>query len=254
MARFSFQKIFLRSPVSYLFIGSLFGMVFFLGFLFWGSSSKNPSLRYSGPLIRPDYTNFKVKASHPGGTSILHQDKEIYTKLLRTPNPSSEVEENFSSLPEEPLPFSEDISPPKSLQNLTPLPVTLESLHASQSPPLSKNANFESWTDVFENLVKEGLEESLSETPDISYHVYLAPFPTKELNQIEWKRVRAKNKILLQNLPITILRHQKADGTFQFHTQIGPFSCEQDAKKLCSSLQKNQVSCRVIQEKLPLPS
>lgn len=231
--------------IIFLIFGGL-GLLTALG-VFWLLRDDAPlASSYAAPLIKPDYNVFKIKALQPGGTPILHQDKEIYNQFLKNKQ-ENDPEKDLSPLPDASfalLDESTQSSFPPSLKSApSPTPPTLESL--SQEHVL-EDTSPKALSDIFENLLNKGLED-LENTK--TFYVALPPLLSKDLAQIEWRRLRTKNKNLLQNIPMAISRLEKSSGEAQFQVQIGNFTSSREAENLCLSLQHKKISCIVAEKK-----
>ncbi len=234
-----------KNPHKFIFFIVLGGLSLLLAgalsWLFLGTTAlESSSLSYSAPLLKPDYETFKIKAPNPGGSTILHQDKEIYNQLIKKEGILEAPEEDFSSFPDEASPLLEER--PEASETKMSLPPALESLYTHDSDAaLPKEESSKSWSDIFETLLDQGIESS----PPSSYCVSLPPSITKERAHMEWRRLRANNIKLLQNLPMTLSRNEKLDGKIQFQIQIGVFKSQSEAETICLSLHHKKVPCTV---------
>ncbi|HQS84570.1 MAG: hypothetical protein B7Y25_06685 [Alphaproteobacteria bacterium 16-39-46] len=220
--------------------------------LFWvifeKTSHPSSSASYSAPLLKPDYETFKIKAPNPGGSTILHQDKEIYNQLIKKEEKLESPEEDFSGFSNESLPFLEESTETTKKQPLPP--PSLESLYTHDSDiPLPKEEPSNSWSEIFDTLLDQGLETTLEGSS--FYCVTLPPVSDKEQAHTEWRRLRSNNKMLLHNLPMTIIRTENSDGKIQFQIQIGVFKSKPDAESICLSLQHHKIPCQVTDTKGP---
>ncbi len=220
--------------------------------LFWvifeKTSKPSSSALSSAPLLKPDYETFKIKAQNPGGSTILHQDKEIYNQLIQKEEKLEAPEEDFSGFSSEVLPFLEESMETTKKQAL-PHP-SLESLYTHDSDiPSPKEDSSKSWSEIFDTLLDQGIETTL-EIPHF-YCVTLPPVPDKEQAHTEWRRLRSNNKMLLHNLPMTIIRNENSDEKTQFQIQIGVFKSQPDAESVCLSLQHHKIPCQVTDTKGP---
>lgn len=78
---------------------------------------------------------FKEKPTDPGGSKVLHQDKEIYTSLLDGRLNKNEGETHLGELPETPLFVEEEIvSPPAPLISVSESEVLVTPLPKTPSP------------------------------------------------------------------------------------------------------------------------
>ena len=210
------------------------------GIKIWIHAEDSSPSPYSAPLIKPDYETFKIKAAHSGDTHILHQDKEVYHQFVPR-STSPEREEGLASPSEEPLTsFPEPSLPPPSFSSSED-PVALESLNSSFLSSAETTA--EPWADIFETLLETDLS-TLEQNPS-SYAVYLPPFETKDVAQMEWKRLRGIHADLLNLLPLNIIKQMHPTGKIYFQLQIGPFKTQTEANSLCLSLKNRGSLCRV---------
>ena len=203
------------------------------------------------PLFISDGKPFKIRAKDPGGFQILHQDKEIYNRLVKNASTPEVHSDDIASPSEEPILLNEETPSlaemPKRDDN-----ITLESLHiAPNSPPSPMDeAQNKSWTDIFENLIQNGIEENnQSNSRPLTYRVQLAILKNKDQAHAEWHRLSIKFKHLLQNLNMSILSEVKPDGSLRFYIQVGDFSSSKEAESLCATLKQHNVSCLVMTQK-----
>ncbi|MBS0184958.1 MAG: SPOR domain-containing protein [Proteobacteria bacterium] len=219
-----------------------------ISLLFWGILNKeshhSSSSLYSAPLLKPDYETFKIKSQNPGGSPILHQDKEIYNQLIKKEEKLETPDEDFSAFLTDPTSFLEEGT--EILKDQPLPPPSLESLYDPETNfPSPKESTPQSWSDIFEELMEQGIEPAASVQNSQFYCVTLPPVQDKEHAHTEWRRLRSKNKLLLQNLPMTITRDEKLEGKVQFQIQIGAFKSESEAENICLVLQNQKIPCYI---------
>ncbi len=204
------------------------------------------------PTISPTPVPVKVKPENPGGMVIPDQDKVIYDRISHDPMPVK-VEKLFPE--EEPvLPPEEESVEPTIVVEEAEIPFVIEEMNEKlQEGQVDKNETLQSETVDVKTVVNSvppattsitptSAPESEKPAPEI-WHAQLFSSTDKVKVERIWKKILAKHKGLLSNMPMNIV---KADipgkGTF-YRLQVGDFTTKDRAANLCTKLKKQKQDC-----------
>lgn len=80
-----------------------------------------------------------------------------------------------------------------------------------------------------------------------AYRIQLAALRSRDGVESEWKRLRSRNKDLLGELELSVMRADLGPGKgVFFRLRAGPLADEQAAKALCQKLSERKVGCLVV--------
>lgn len=199
-----------------------------------GSLPKNPGSS-SIPFIASQGP-FKEKPAHPGGSKVLHQDKEIYTFLLDGSSEKESPETLLGDGPEGPLMMEEETPQADSpaLPPLTPIvsivpPPPVSAQKETDPPKLSRAPD--------PAAVSKTLAEKKS-----GYALRLMRCATKSICQRELKKLMHQSAKLFSKIPLSM----EKEPSGKLMLCVGPFDSEQKALATQSVLLKQNISSTLL--------
>jgi hypothetical protein len=197
-------------------VGILFSALILIsgvsGYLLYNTTMEPPPK--VTPIIRAANGPIKSKPSSPGGMKVPHIGVEVLNPL----NTNTPV--FMAPSPEEPILFPET-------------PTVADMAGIIQPPPLSA----------------PGLEINPvpAETTDLktTYRVQIASVKSEWEAKDEWKRLKRRYPVLLQQLNLSVARADLGEKGIFYRLLIGPFPGKAAANEFCLSAKKRKLACLI---------
>lgn len=209
-----------------LLLGCLFVVIYLL--------LKGPIENEEVVTIAPTQKPVKIRPENPGGMLIPDQDKVIYSRLTQDTIPAK-VEKLFPDEEEKPV-MPEVVAEP--VIDDIPVLEEVEDVKVIQAEPLPEK----------EVKVSEKVEPKKVEMPKVEpkkgeWKVQLYSSTDKAKVEKQWQVISKKQKALVSDMPMQIVKADIAGkGTF-YRLQVGAFETRQMAANLCAKLKKQKQDC-----------
>lgn len=188
--------------------------------------------------IAPTQKPVKVRPENPGGMVIPDQDKVIYSRLTQDTIPAK-VEKLFPDEEEKPV-MPEVV--PEVVAETAEIPVfeEVEEVKVIQAEPLLEKKEEVKFP---EKVEPKKVEKPKAETPKGEWKVQLYSSTDKAKVEKQWQTISKKQKALVSDMPMQIVKADIAGkGTF-YRLQVGAFETRQMAANLCAKLKKQKQDC-----------
>ncbi|PIR31881.1 MAG: hypothetical protein COV36_06445 [Alphaproteobacteria bacterium CG11_big_fil_rev_8_21_14_0_20_44_7] len=226
-----------------------------------GRGTTNP---LDAPLIQASNDSFREKPEDPGGMVIPHLDKEIYENFGSSY--LEDKQEVFTiDAPEKPI----DIDPLGELIDSYEKPSSkIESKIAPETKPsdtekkveqkprsikIDKDGNVQ--TSSLNNRYKASSTskridvEKVLATQDLpKVWVQLGTFESEETASKAWQDVSEKNKDVLKDISLSIVKSDLGDKGVFYRLRSEPLTSEGEAKEICKKLNERQQNCFFVKD------
>ncbi len=221
--------------------------------------AEGPSSPSSIPIIRAQCGPIRVKPENPGGRSVPHKDKLVYT-CIQKEQPASPKQENFLEGPEEPLdlPAEKEIkSPiytPPSPSSLslkeTPKLISRESSLGAPSVPGEKEKRKTSLSGEpslkKDKAVSAGLTLNPKEVLKKRWYIQFSPFKTKGEAEKEKRYLTPLLNIFKGKFPLFIAKGERKGRQGPVYSlTLGPFSKVSEMKEVWQKLKNRRIYCTI---------
>ena len=192
--------------------------------------------------ISPTQKPTKVRPENPGGMVIPDQDKVIYSRISQDTIPAK-VEKLF---PEEEKPVMPEVVASEPAPEISVFDKTEENVEVIQAEPLQDELVVE---EVKEEVkVPAKTEPKKIEKPKVvakkgEWKIQLYSSVDKAKVEKEWQAISKKQKALVSDMPMQIVKADIAGKGTYYRLQVGAFETREMAANLCAKLKKQKQDC-----------
>lgn len=198
------------------------------------------------PVIKADDTSYGFVPANPGGLDVPNRDKYIYESLrdknfkdverLLEPVEKPVLSENFETLSEN--------DNDKLLKKTESNKQQIELLFKEVSD-LKESKNFDEKVNERKSIeLSKKIETKETKSVD-SFFIQFASVRSKELADIEVKRLEKKYAELFNNLKLEVSKTETEKGVF-YRIKAGTFDDKESAKKKCQKFKEKKQECIIV--------